>query len=136
VGERRDLRSVPLDDAFNVVGAVAAGIAVATLLFGWLTPMTGFIGWLVISFIAFLGIYAVLSSLRADRLTVSERIMTALFYSAGAILLGAFVFVLGYTVVRGVPALISPNFFVETMKLAGPLEPLSVGVSHTRSSAR
>lgn len=127
VGQRRDLRSVPLDDAFNVIGAVAAGIAVATLLFGWLTPMTGFIGWLIISFIAFLGIYAVLSSLRADRLTVSERIMTALFYSAGAILLGALVFVLGYTVVRGVPALINPNFFVETMKLAGPLEPLSVG---------
>jgi len=127
VGQRRDLRSVPLDDAFNVVGAIVAGIAVATLLFGWLTPMTGFVGWLVVSFIAFLGIYAVLSSLRADRLTVSERIMTALFYSAGAILLSALVFVLGFTVVRGVPALINPNFFVETMKLAGPLDPLSVG---------
>ena len=127
VGRRRDLRSVPMDDAFNVIGAIAAGIAVATLLFGWLTPMTGFVGWLVISFIAFLGIYAVLSSLRADRLTVSERLMTALFYSAGALLLGALVFVLGYTVVRGIPALVNPNFFVETMKLAGPLEPLSVG---------
>lgn len=126
-GPRRDLRSVPLDDAFNVIGAILAGIAIATLLFGWLTPMTGFVGWLVISFIAFLGIYAVLSSLRADRLTVSERIMTALFYSAGAILLGALVFVLGFTVVRGVPALINPNFFVETMKLAGPLDPLSMG---------
>jgi phosphate transport system permease protein len=131
VGEKRDLRSVPLDDKFNVLGAAAAGLAIATLLFGWLTPMTGVIGWLVISFLAFLGIYAVLSSLRADRLTVSERIMTALFYSAGVILLGALVFVLSYTVVRGVPALVNPNFFVETMKLAGPLDPLSVGgISH------
>jgi phosphate transport system permease protein len=127
VGSRRDLRSVPLDDKFNVLGAAAAGLALATLLFGWLTPMTGFIGWLVISFIGFLAIYAVLSSLRADRLTVSERIMTALFYSAGAILLSALVFVLGFTVVRGVPALVNPNFFVETMKLAGPLDPLTMG---------
>jgi len=127
VAARRDLRSVPLDDAFNVLGAVAAGLAIATLLFGWLTPMTGFVGWLIISFIAFLGVYGVLSALRADRLTVSERIMTALFYSAGALLLGALVFVLGFTVVRGVPALIHPNFLVETMRLAGPLEPLSVG---------
>jgi phosphate transport system permease protein len=127
VGRRRDLRSVPLDDAFNVLGAVAAGIAIATLLFGWLTPMTGFVGWLIISFLAFLGIYAVLSSLRSDRLTVSDRIMTALFYSAGAILLSALVFVLAFTIVRGVPALIHPNFFVETMKLAGPLDPLSMG---------
>jgi phosphate transport system permease protein len=126
-GVRRDLRSIPLDDAFNVLGAGAAGLAVATLLFGWLTPMTGFIGWLVISFLAFLGIYAVLSSLRADRLTVSERIMTALFYSAGVLLLSALVFVLGFTIVRGVPALLNPNFFVETMTLAGPLDPLSVG---------
>jgi phosphate transport system permease protein len=127
VGARRDLRSIPLDDKFNVLGAAAAGLALATLLFGWLTPMTGFIGWLAISFIAFLAIYAVLSSLRADRLTVSERIMTALFYSAGAILLSALVFVLTFTVVRGVPALVNPNFFVETMKLAGPLDPLTMG---------
>lgn len=124
---RRDLRSVPLDDTFNVVGAVAAGIALATLLFGWLTPMTGFVGWLVISFLAFLGVYAVLSSLRADRLTVSERIMTALFYSAGVMLLSALVFVLSYTVIRGIPALVHPNFFVQTMTNAGPLDPLDVG---------
>jgi phosphate transport system permease protein len=126
-GTKRDLRTIPLDDKFNVLGAAAAGIAVATLLFGWLTPLTGFIGWLAISFIAFLGIYAVLASLRADRLAVSERIMTALFYSAGVILLGALVFVFGYTIVRGVPALINPNFFFESMKLAGPLDPLSMG---------
>lgn len=131
VGQRRDLRSIPLDDAFNVLGAAGAGLALSTLLFGWLTPMTGFVGWLIISFIGFLAIYAVLSSLRADRLTVSERIMTALFYSAGAILLSALTFVLGFTVVRGIPALINPNFFVETMKLAGPLDPLTVGgISH------
>ncbi|WP_438353963.1 phosphate ABC transporter permease PstA [Microbacterium sp. CJ88] len=128
---RRDVRSVPLDDKFNVLGALAAGLAIATLLFGWLTPMTGLIGWFVISFIAFLGIYAVLSSLRADRLTVSERIMTALFYSAGALLLSALAFVLGFTLFRGIPALVNPNFFVETMKLAGPLDPLTVGgISH------
>ena len=124
---RRDLRSIPLDDTFNVVGAAAAALALATLLFGWLTPMTGVIGWLAVSFIAFLGIYAVLSSLRADRLTVSERIMTALFYSAGAVLLSALIFVLAYTVVRGIPALVHPNFFVQSMKLAGPLDPLDVG---------
>ncbi len=127
VAPRRDLRSIPLEDRFNLIGAAAAGIAVATLLFGWLTPMTGFVGWLLLSFLAFLGIYAMLASLRADRLTVSERIMTALFFSAGILLLSALVFVIAFTVVRGVPALLNPNFFYETMKLAGPLDPLSMG---------
>ncbi|MCC4250262.1 MULTISPECIES: phosphate ABC transporter permease PstA [Microbacterium] len=127
VGERRDLRTVPFGDRFNVLGSTAAGLALATLLFGWVTPMTGVIGWLIVSFLGFLGIYAVLSSLRADRLAVSERIMTALFYSAGVVLLGALVFVILFTVVRGLPAIMNVTFFVETMKLAGPLDPLTMG---------
>ncbi|WP_295836965.1 phosphate ABC transporter permease PstA [uncultured Microbacterium sp.] len=127
VGERRDLRSVPFGDAFNLVGSIAAGIALATLLFGWLTPMTGVVGWVVVSFLGFLTIYAVLSSLRADRLAVSERIMTALFYSAGLLLLSALAFVVFFTLVRGSSALLHLNFFTETMKLAGPLDPLTMG---------
>jgi phosphate transport system permease protein len=127
VGARRDLRTVPFGDKFNLLGALAAGLAVSTLLFGWLTPMTGWIGWIVLSFLAFLGIYAVLSSLRADRLAVSERIMTALFYSAGTVLIFALAFVIVFTLFRGFPAIMNLNFFGETMKLAGPLDPLSMG---------
>lgn len=127
VGPRRDLRTIPFGDTFNVLGSLAAGIALATLLFGWLTPMTGVIGWFAVSFLCFLGIYAVMSSLRADRLAVSERIMTALFYSAGIVLLGALFFVIVFTVIRGLPAITNLNFFVDTMKLAGPLDPLSMG---------
>ncbi len=127
VGERRDLRTVPFGDRFDVLGSAAAGLALSSLLFGWLTPMTGVIGWLVLSFLGFLGIYAVMSSLRADRLAVRERIVTALFYSAGVILLGALTFVLFFTLIRGSSALSNGNFFVETMAKAGPLDPLTMG---------
>ncbi|MDU0346413.1 phosphate ABC transporter permease PstA [Microbacterium sp. KSW2-29] len=127
VGERRDLRTVPFGDRFDLLGSAAAALAVSTLLFGWLTPMTGPIGWVVLSFVGFLGIYAVMSSLRADRLAVRERIVTALFYSAGVILLGALLFVLFFTLIRGSSALMNGNFFVETMTTAGPLDPLTTG---------
>lgn len=127
VGERRDLRTVPFGDRFDLLGSAAAALAVSTLLFGWLTPMTGVIGWVVLSFVGFLGIYAVMSSLRADRLAVRERIVTALFYSAGVILLGALLFVLFFTLIRGSAALMNGNFFVETMTTAGPLDPLTTG---------
>lgn len=127
VGERRDLRTVPFGDRFDLLGSAAAALAVSTLLFGWLTPMTGVIGWVVLSFVGFLGIYAVMSSLRADRLAVRERIVTALFYSAGVILLGALTFVLFFTLLRGSSALMNGNFFVETMTTAGPLDPLTMG---------
>ncbi|MGL1330354.1 hypothetical protein ACSTJ4_23830, partial [Vibrio parahaemolyticus] len=86
------LRTVPFGDRFDLLGSMAAGLALSSLMFFWLTPMTGYIGWVVLSFIGFLGIYAVLTALRSDRLAISERIMTALFYSAGVILLGALTF--------------------------------------------
>ncbi|PTT23172.1 phosphate ABC transporter permease PtsA [Microbacterium sp. HMWF026] len=126
-GERRDLRTVPFGDRFDLLGSAAAALAVSTLMFGWLTPMTGIVGWVVLSFIGFLGIYAVLTSMRADRLAISERIMTALFYSAGVLLLGALTFVVFFTLGRGSSALMNVNFFTETMKLAGPLDPLTMG---------
>jgi len=127
VGERRDLRTVPFGDRFDLIGSGAAAIAISTLMFGWLTPMTGVVGWVVLSFIGFLGIYAVLTTMRADRLAISERVMTALFYSAGVLLLGALAFVVFFTLVRGSSALFHLNFFTETMKLAGPLDPLTMG---------
>lgn len=127
IGERRDLRTVPFGDRFDLVGSGAAAMAVSTLMFGWLTPMTGLVGWVVLSFIGFLGIYAVMTAMRADRLAISERVMTALFYSAGVLLLGALAFVVFFTLVRGSSALFHLNFFTETMKLAGPLDPLTMG---------
>ena len=83
----------------------------------WLTIVAAILV-AAISFLAFLGIYAVLSSLRADRLTVSERIMTALFYSAGTILLSALVFVLAFTVIM--PSIISQLTFMRAIELIGP----------------
>lgn len=134
IGPRRQMRGTPAEERFNLVGALAAALAVATLLFGWLTPMTGAVGWAVVAYLSFIAIYALLIILRADRLEVADRVMTALLYSAGAILLAALVFVVVFTVVRGMPAMFSTswpfirfNFFFETMQYAGPLDPLDVG---------
>jgi phosphate transport system permease protein len=128
IGPRRHLGVAAAEESFNVVGALGASLAVATLLFGWLTPMTGAVGWAVVSYLGFVAIYALLITLRSGRLEVADRVMTALLYSAGSILLAALVFVVVFTVVRGIPALIHPtNFLFTTMEKAGPLEPLSVG---------
>lgn len=127
IGPRRQMRGTPAEERFNLLGALAAALAVATLLFGWLTPMTGAVGWAVVAYLSFIAIYALLIILRSDRLEVADRVMTALLYSAGAILLAALVFVVVFTIVRGLPALVHPNFFVETMQYAGPLDPLDVG---------
>ncbi|RFA12876.1 phosphate ABC transporter, permease protein PstA [Subtercola boreus] len=131
VGPRRRLRESTLDERFNILGALVAGPTVATLLFGWFTPLTGPIGWVVVAFLAFIGFYILLVSLRSDREEVKDRVLTVLLISAGTILFGALAFVVVYTVGRGSVALPHLNFFTETMQLAGPLDGLDVGgISH------
>ncbi|MFJ4038427.1 phosphate ABC transporter permease PstA [Microbacterium sp. NPDC090007] len=127
IGPRRRVRGTPAEERFDLAGALCAALAVATLLFGWLTPMTGGIGWAVVAYLAFIAIYALLIILRADRREVADRVMTVLLYSAGALLLAALVFVVAFTLVRGFDAVTHLNFFVETMKFAGPLDPLTTG---------
>ncbi|MDF2443386.1 MAG: phosphate transport system permease protein [Subtercola sp.] len=131
VGPRRRLREATLDERFNILGALVAGPTVATLLFGWFTPLTGPIGWVVVAFLAFIGFYILLVSLRSDREEVKDRVLTVLLISAGTILFGALAFVVVYTVGRGSVALPHLNFFTQTMELAGPLDGLDVGgISH------
>ncbi|UFS59212.1 phosphate ABC transporter permease PstA [Subtercola endophyticus] len=131
IGPRRGVRESTLDERFNIIGALLAGPAIATVLFGWLTPLTGPVGWVVIAYLAFIGIYVLLVSLRADREEVKDRVLSVLLISAGVVLFSALVFVVVYTVSRGFEALLHVNFFTQTMQLAGPLDGLDVGgISH------
>ena len=125
--ERRRPGKAALEDGFDVVGALLAGVSVATLLFGWIAPLSGVVGWVIVAFLVFLLAYALLVSLRSGRLAVMNRIVTVLLYSAGLTVLAVLAFVVLYTVGRGVPALSNVTFFIETMRFAGPLDPLDVG---------
>ncbi|CAN5165367.1 phosphate ABC transporter permease PstA [soil metagenome] len=124
---RRRLREATLDERFNILGALIAGPTLATLLFGWFTPLTGPIGWVVVAFISFIGFYILLVSLRSDREEVKDRVLTVLLVSAGTVLFGALAFVVIFTIGRGLQALPHLNFFTQTMELAGPLDGLDVG---------
>lgn len=127
VGPRRQLRVSTSEDRFNLWGALAAGVAVALLLFGWFAPLTGQVGWAVVAYLSFVGLYALLVSLRSSRQDVADRVMTVLLVSAGVLLFSALTFVVLFALVRGWSALAHANFFTQTMQFAGPLDPLSVG---------
>ncbi|MCW5954808.1 MAG: phosphate ABC transporter permease PstA, partial [Propionibacteriaceae bacterium] len=98
-----------------------------TLLFGWFAPLSGLIGWVVVGYGVFLGLHVLLVSLDSDAQDVKDRVMTVLFSSCGIVLFGVLVFVVVYTLARGLEALVHPNFFTQTMELAGPLDPLTAG---------
>jgi len=126
-GPRREVRAAPLEQRFDLVGAMVAAAALAALLFGWFAPLSGVVGWVVVAFLLFLGLYALLVSLAAGREEVVDRLTNVLFGSSGILVFGTLVFVVVYTLARGAQALVHPNFFVQTMEFAGPLDALSVG---------
>jgi phosphate transport system permease protein len=116
---------------FELLGGAAAALALASLLFGWFAPLSGLVGWTAVAFLAFLGLYVLLVSLDADAEEATDRLATVMFASAGVILFSALVFIVTYTLGRGAEVLTHPNFFTETMKFSGPLDPLTVGgISH------
>jgi phosphate transport system permease protein len=127
VGPRRSVHQTTAEDRFNLWGAFAAGASLALLLFGWFTPLTGQVGWAVVAYLAFIGLYALLVSLRSNGQAVRDKVMTVLLVSAGILLFSALVFVVAYAVIRGWSALWNLNFFTQTMQFAGPLDPLTVG---------
>jgi phosphate transport system permease protein len=126
-GLKREVRKARAEDTFDIVSGAIAGISVATLLFGWFSPLQGAVGWALFAYGLFLAFYALLISFSSHRLFVVDRLMTVVLYSAGFILITALVFVVIFTIGRGQAALFNWNFITETMQLAGPLDPLTVG---------
>ncbi|HWI30763.1 MAG TPA: phosphate ABC transporter permease PstA [Microbacterium sp.] len=127
IGERRNVRAARLDDRYALLGAAAGALALAALLFGWIAPLSGVVGFVVVAFLAFVAFYALLISTTADGREVADRVMTVVLISAGVILFSALLFVVVFTIVRGWDALMHANFFFQDMEFAGPLDGLDVG---------
>jgi phosphate transport system permease protein len=111
----------------NVAGAAVASLCIATLLFGLIAPFSGLIGFVVVAYLGFLVIYATLVWLDDDLLAVRDRVATVFFASAMLILALAIVGVVGYTVLRGIHAVLHLNFYTQDLRRAGSLQGLKVG---------
>ncbi len=124
---RRTNRSFSEQDFLDLVGALVAGLALTWLLYYRLLPTDGVLGFLVTSYVVFLGLYAMVCSGRYDRQMVRDKILAVVMQTIALVVLGVLLLVVVYTIWRGRHALTHRNFFMHTMSLAGPLDPLSVG---------
>ena len=124
---KRRISGMRQEDYFNILGAAAAAIASTSLVFGWITPLQGAIGFLIFAYILFLIFFTILISFTGGREEIKDRIITVFLYSAGILLLSSLLFVVIFTLVRASDALPHLNFYTETMVFAGPLDPLTVG---------
>lgn len=124
---RRVTKPGRLLDRVTVLGALVAAVALTALVFAQLAPFGGVIGFAVLAWLVFLGLYALLVSLTENALTVRDRLVSAVVHSLAVFALLALVTIVAYPLVRGVGALSHLNFFTEDMANAGPLDPLAQG---------
>jgi len=123
---RRSTSNFRRTDVLAIAGSVIAAIALAGLL-DELLPWNGALGFVVVAYVSFLGIYAIVVSFDESGPAVRDRSIAVVVQSLAFLLLMALVFVIAYTLIRGWQALVHSNFFVQDMQDAGPLDPLDVG---------
>ena len=124
---RRSIGRISRRDVVVLLGSGLTALATTELLFGRLAPFRGRLGFVVVAFVLFVVVYALLVSLTEDRPQVVDRVMASLFSAAAVIAGAALVSVVGFTLWRGRTALMKSNLYVQDMSNAGPLDPLEKG---------
>ncbi|MBY8871942.1 phosphate ABC transporter permease PstA [Micromonospora sp. PLK6-60] len=124
---RRTLTTVRNTDVFAVLGAAVAAVGTTSLLFAQLAPFDGALGFVVVAYLLFLAFHLALVSLDEAGPVVWDRLAGVLVHSLAVAMLVALVVVVGFTLYRGRDALGHLNFYLEDMRVAGPLDPLTVG---------
>ncbi|MGH3769045.1 MAG: phosphate ABC transporter permease PstA [Pseudonocardiaceae bacterium] len=124
---RRSTAARSRADVIIIAGAGAAGLSLAALLTTRVIPSANLIAFVVIAYLLFVALYSVLVSIEDDGRTIRDRIASVVVHSLGLVALIALVFIVTFTFFRGREALPHLNFFTQDMRLAGPLDPLTVG---------
>ncbi|MFF3399005.1 phosphate ABC transporter permease PstA [Streptomyces sp. NPDC002659] len=124
---RRNTSSVHATDLLALAGAAVGSLALTALLFTWIAPFDSILGFVVVAYVLFLVVYAVLVSFDENSVAVRDKVAAVLWQSLAMLLLASLVLVVVYTLWRGKSALVHLNFFTEDMSRTGPLQPLTEG---------
>jgi phosphate transport system permease protein len=119
-------RSFGAADVGLVFGSAISGMCLGWLLYYRLTPLQGATGYWICAYGLFLAIYWLATRERLGRLAATDRVMGVVLASTGVAMAVTLLFVLGYTVLRGLPAL-RPHFFTKTQRFVGPLSKSTEG---------
>jgi len=123
---RRKVRGVRRDMVLNLAGAALAGLSGSWLL-GLVAGLAGIVGFLVVAYVLFVVVYAVLVSLTEDRPAVKDAVMTVLMASMAVLAFTALGLVIFFTLAKGWHALIHLNNYTQDLSSTGELAPLTQG---------
>jgi phosphate transport system permease protein len=123
--QRRPLTMIRLSDIVSIVGSFLAALATVGLLWFEISPFAGIFGAVVVTWILWVGYYAVLISFDEDRMAVRDRVVWFILTSLAVLVVSALFAVIYYTFERGRPALVHLNFYTQDGRDGGPLSPLT-----------
>ena len=123
----RPLTLIRVGDVLAVAGALAAALATTTLLWTQLSPFSGLLGYVVVTWCLFVAYYAVLVSIDENRPTMRDRVSAVVVHSLAALVLAALFWVILYTFFKAWPAIKHLNFYTQDLHLTGPQDPLTKG---------
>lgn len=125
--EQRRTNGMVVTDLLSVVGALLASLSITGLLFTQFAPVTGVLPFLLVAYLLFLLVYALLVAMDERVPVVWDRVAAVAVHTLAVIVFGVLVFVVAFSLIRGADALPQLNFYTQDMALAGPLDPLTEG---------
>jgi len=123
----RRIRALRISDVLSLTGAVVASISMTSIIYTYLAPVGGVVGFFATAYVLFLAAYALLVSFDENMTTVRDRMVLVGVHSLAVTVFVTLIFVVVFALVRGADALPHLNFFTQDMALAGPLDPLTDG---------
>ena len=124
---RRTTSALRTTDLLALAGAATASIGLTSVVFALLAPFNGALGFVILAWVLFLGLYTLLVSFDEDRPTVRDRAATVAVHSLAFVVLLALVVIVVYTFFRAREALVHSNFFTQDLSNTGPLDPITSG---------
>jgi phosphate transport system permease protein len=125
--EQRRSNGVRISDLLSIVGAAIASLSVTSLVFAQLAPVSGPIAFAAVAYVLFVLVYAVLVAIDETGPVVRDRVIAVAVHSLAFTVFATLVFVVAFSVIRGLDALPHWNFYTQDMALTGPLDPLTSG---------
>ncbi|MBX3315059.1 MAG: phosphate ABC transporter permease PstA [Actinobacteria bacterium] len=112
--ERRRPSELTPEDRWTAAGCAVSALSLTWLVFARLTDGVGWFGFVVVAYVAFLILFALVTTDRLGRLAGIDRVATVAVSTATIVLFVPLLWLVGYVVKRGLPAL-RPSFFTEDL---------------------
>ena len=122
---RRPVDRTP-DDLLTLGASLVAAISLCWLVFGRFTDGIGWFGFILAVFASFLAIYYTVTAEQHGPLVARDRMASAVVLTGSMALLVPLVWLVGYVVVRGLPAL-RPSFLFQDQRGITPTQPPTAG---------